>query len=112
VETEKEQMGKTLHLVIAALVPLQISVVGRTSDSQFAPGQCLVCHTPVSIEYQAVPCHNGHSMAISYLSADAQAPFSYARDTSTTLALNGRPLSGCGVFPLIDFSHGLGGCGT
>jgi predicted dienelactone hydrolase len=51
-------------------------------------------------------------MAVWYPSNDPQTTFQYASDTATTLAHNGRPLSGCGAFPLVVFSHGLGGCGV
>jgi len=51
-------------------------------------------------------------MAMWYPSDDAQRSFSYSRTFTTTLARSGRPTSRCGRFPLIIFSHGLGGCGT
>jgi predicted dienelactone hydrolase len=51
-------------------------------------------------------------MAVWYPSGAAQTTFQYTSDTATTLAHNGSPLAGCGAFPLVIFSHGLGGCGT
>jgi predicted dienelactone hydrolase len=51
-------------------------------------------------------------MAVRYPGGAAQATFQYTAGTATTLAHYGRPLTGCGAFPLIVFSHGLGGCGA
>jgi predicted dienelactone hydrolase len=59
-----------------------------------------------------VPFSGSRKMAVWYPSDDAQVAFSYSRAISTTLAFNGRTTTRCGRFPLIIFSHGLGGCGT
>jgi predicted dienelactone hydrolase len=105
----RQTMRRGLTPLLAALAILTLAA-GCTSAPR--SGQSTSCQTPYPIGYQVAPFHDGRSMAIWYPSGDAQATFNYARDTSTTLAPNGRPLSGCGVFPLVIFSHGLTGCGT
>ena len=50
--------------------------------------------------------------AVWYPTASAVTAFAYSRDISSTLAKDGQPLAACGPFPLVVFSHGLGGCGT
>jgi len=102
-------MALKLNLLVATLVTLLLAA-GCASPRATRPS--VACRVPFPIGYQVVPFRDGRSMAIWYPSADTQATFSYARETSTTLALNGRPLSRCGAFPLIVFSHGLSGCGT
>jgi hypothetical protein len=51
------------------------------------------------------------NVAVWYPSGDAQATSSCASDISSKLAMNGRPLTRRGRFPLMVFSHGLSGCG-
>jgi len=87
-----------LHLLLAALVTFLLAA-GCASLAPHATGPSIACRVPFPIGYQVVPFRDGRSMAIWYPSADTQATFSYARDTSTTLALKGQPLSSCGAFP-------------
>ncbi len=110
----KEQRLKPLLLLLAsALTLLLAALLAAGCASSSTAGPAPACQAaPFPIGYQVVPFQGGRDMAIWYPSADAQTTFNYARDTSSTLALNGRPISGCGAFPLIVFSHGLGGCGT
>jgi predicted dienelactone hydrolase len=49
--------------------------------------------------------------AVWYPSAAPNTAFAYSPDISSSLAKDGQPLTGCGTFPLVIFSHGLLGCG-
>lgn len=69
------------------------------------------CQAPFSVGYRIVK-FNGVQTAIWYPSSDNENNFEYSKDFTSKLAREGIPNSECGRFPLILFSHGLGGCGT
>ncbi len=54
---------------------------------------------------------NGVKAAVWYPSAAPETDFAYSKDISSSLAKDGQPLTDCGTFPLVIFSHGLFGCG-
>ncbi len=56
--------------------------------------------------------YNGVKDAVWYPSATTEETYAYSPDISSSLSKDGQPLAGCGVFPLVIFSHGLLGCGT
>ncbi|MFN0301657.1 MAG: alpha/beta hydrolase family protein [Burkholderiales bacterium] len=49
--------------------------------------------------------------AVWYPTTAPESNYQYASDTASTLALGAAPTT-CARFPLVVFSHGLGGCGT
>ena len=108
----EKRSGRRLAFLLAALSVL-VAALGCASTARGGgPTTPTSCLAPFTIGYQVIPLHDGRSMAVWYPSDGAQTTYYYATDTSATLARNGRTLSGCGAFPLVIFSHGLGGCGT
>jgi predicted dienelactone hydrolase len=108
----RQRAGQRVAFLLAALSVL-VAALGCASTARGGgPTSPTSCHAPFTIGYQMIPFHAGRGMAVWYPSGDAQATYQYAPDTASTLAYNGRPLSGCGAFPLVVFSHGLGGCGV
>jgi predicted dienelactone hydrolase len=107
-----QQVGRRLALLLATLSVLAAALGCASTTRGGGPTTPASCPAPFTIGYQVIPFTDGRKMAVWYPSGDAQTTFQYTSDTATTLAHNGHPRSGCGAFPLIIFSHGLGGCGT
>lgn len=68
------------------------------------------CHTPFSVGFRVVSLPGGPRTAVWYPSLDREKPYTYAPNLIGAVATGGR-VSECGRFPLVIFSHGMGGCG-
>lgn len=77
--------------------------------SPSAGGQA--CPATLNVGYQIYALPNGKKAAVWYPTTAAETIHRYAADTATSIALNAEPTT-CARFPLVVFSHGLGGCGT
>lgn len=69
------------------------------------------CAAPLGVGYRVHTFSNGVNAALWYPTTAPEAVYHYASDTASTLASGAEPAQ-CERFPLIVFSHGLGGCGT
>jgi predicted dienelactone hydrolase len=83
-----------------------------TSVAASTAAASTACRPPFAIGYRIIPYTGNRSMAIWYPGTSPQSTFFYSASFSSTLAVDGRPDTGCGAFPLVLFSHGLDGCGT
>jgi predicted dienelactone hydrolase len=69
------------------------------------------CAPAVSTGFRVVQVPDGPKMAVWYPSSSPEAPHSYSRFVSGSVALGGAPAD-CERVPLVLFSHGFNGCGT
>lgn len=84
---------------------------GGSGGASTAADAAVPCPAQLNVGYQVVRFAGGPKAAIWYPTTAPEASFSYSSDTASTLAVNAAPTA-CGSFPLVLFSHGLGGCGT
>jgi predicted dienelactone hydrolase len=77
------------------------------ADTQLAAA----CRPPFQVGYRIVQIPGGPLTAVWYPSSGREAPFPYSEALAGSVVHDGRPET-CGRFPLLVFSHGLGGCGT
>jgi uncharacterized protein (TIGR03437 family) len=84
---------------------------GLSQMRRSAPAETLTCQAPFNVGFRVVTIPSGPKVAIWYPSSSPESPYPYASTFSGSIALNGTP-STCSLFPLVVFSHGLGGCGT
>jgi len=82
------------------------------------PGHCqteepgaTTCQAPFNVGFRVVRIPNGPLTAIWYPSSTAETPHQYHDKFTGMAAVNGA-ITACGHFPLVVFSHALGGCGT
>lgn len=69
------------------------------------------CEAPYPIGYRFIRLDESRQAAVWYPTSDPPSTFAYSDSLASDLAVNGTPTR-CGRFPLVVFSHGLGGCGT
>jgi predicted dienelactone hydrolase len=69
------------------------------------------CRPPFDVGFRIVQIPGGPLTAVWYPSRGPEARFAYSDALAGSVARDGRPET-CGRFPLLVFSHGLGGCGT
>jgi hypothetical protein len=69
------------------------------------------CRPPFAVGFRVVRIPGGPLTAVWYPSADREARLAYSSALAGAAARDGRPET-CARFPLLVFSHGLGGCGT
>jgi len=111
-------MRKTTWIVIAAPIliatfacalsqPLQTQALPSPEATPTIPANCL---SPLQVGYEVTRI-NGIKAAVWYPSVTPETIFNYSSQISSSLAKDGQPLTGCGTFPLVIFSHGLLGCG-
>lgn len=93
------KLRNKLFLPLSALIVLA-SAYGQTSSSCGA----------LNLGFKIVTL-SGVKTGVWYPTRDPEVSYTYALDTSSTLALNGTPAD-CARFPLVVFSHAYGGCGT
>lgn len=103
-------------LIVSMGVAATLIGCGGSGSSGADPGAgpsagATPCPASLNVGYQIYTFPNGKKAAVWYPTSTAEAAYQYASDTSSSLALNGAPTT-CARFPLLVFSHGLGGCGT
>lgn len=76
-----------------------------------AQAQTTGCRAPFSAGYRLVQVPNGPKTAVWYPTSDREGTVRYSAELSSSLAMNGA-VAVCERFPVLVFSHGLGGCGT
>src|SRR5579859_2209792 len=91
--------GPTLNLSATQATPAATQIAASVN-----------CPSTYLVGYR-VMTFNGVKAAVWYPSATPEAAFDYGKDISSSLAKDGDPLTDCGTFPLVIFSHGLFGCG-
>lgn len=84
-----------------------VILAARPAWSQTA-SSCPATH---NVGYRIVQVSGGPKMALWYPTPDREGTLAYSADLSGSVARNAQ-VSGCERFPVIVFSHGLGGCGT
>lgn len=69
------------------------------------------CGSTLNLGFNIKTFSTGLRAAVWYPTTAGEAPYQYADRIATAVA-QGAPAADCSLFPLIVFSHGLGGCGT
>lgn len=93
----------------ARLIWLALLLLGSvTASAVQAAGRCEPPF-PVGLRIERIP--GGPLTALWYPSSGRESPYDYADKVSGLVARDGMPET-CRRFPLLVFSHGLGGCGT
>jgi predicted dienelactone hydrolase len=69
------------------------------------------CQPPFAVGFRIVRVPGGPLTAVWYPSRGREARFAYSDALAGSVVRDGGPET-CGRFPLLIFSHGLGGCGT
>ena len=100
-----------LAAITACAFSRQLNLPTSTPAASIGAGTPSNCPASFPVAFR-VAVFSGVKTALWYPSATPEQPFAYSRDISTSLAKDGQPLTGCGTFPLVIFSHGLTGCGT
>lgn len=102
-------MIKTPHVQIAVFALLAMVAVGADARDHSAENAAH-CRPPFRVGYRIA--HFGDvTAAIWYPTSANEGVHSYTRGFTGAAARGGEPLRTCGPFPLVVFSHGLGGCG-
>lgn len=84
---------------------------GGGTESPAPVETAALCSPKLGVGYRILRPANGLKAALWYPTTAPEAHFDYSSDTASTLALEAAPAA-CARYPLIVFSHGLGGCGT
>jgi predicted dienelactone hydrolase len=84
----------------AAAAQVQVTPRGATS-----------CDAPPNLGFRIQTFSSGLRAAVWYPTKSSESRFQYAFPLVTTLAEDA-PVADCGLYPLVVYSHGLGGCGT
>jgi len=86
------------------------SATVHAADRPDRAGSASLCAAPYKVGFRIVRVGR-LTAALWYPTAAAERSHAYADGTSSQVAPGGAPLVSCGMFPLVLFSHGLGGCG-
>lgn len=98
-------------LPAALVLGFALAACGGGGGSEVPPSTPTGCTGPLNVGYRIVALPSGRKAAVWYPTQAAASSFSYAPDVASTLAPDAAPAT-CSTFPLLLFSHGLGGCGT
>lgn len=105
-------MLPVLHALVLLLLGTALTACGGGGGEEASPPPTSTgCNGPLNVGYRVITLPSGRKAAVWYPTEAAASTFNYAPDTASTLALNAAPAT-CSTFPLLLFSHGLGGCGT
>jgi dienelactone hydrolase len=80
-------------------------------DAGVTPRGPVSCGSALNLGFRIVTFSNGLRAAVWYPTKAGEARFEYSDRMATALAQDA-PAADCSEFPLVVFSHGLGGCGT
>lgn len=95
------------------IVLICIAINGFAAEGGLNKGRSLydVGHQIIDLPYQQGGEQQTLTIAVWYPTSSAPKPFKYAGPTRGNVALNGKPLTVNGPYPLLVFSHGYGGSG-
>jgi predicted dienelactone hydrolase len=81
------------------------------AQAQVSPHGATSCDAPLNLGFRIQTFSSGLRAAVWYPTLSAESRFQYAIPLATALAEEA-PVADCGVYPLVVYSHGFGGCGT
>ena len=81
------------------------------AQSQVTPRGATSCDAPLNLGFRIQSFSSGLRAAVWYPTEGSESRFQYAVPLATALAQDA-PVADCGPYPLVVYSHGLGGCGT
>jgi len=92
------------------LLLVRVAILLLLSLAAPAAHAASLCDAPYKVGFRIVRVGKLTS-ALWYPTVSPERRHAYADGTRTEVAADGAPLVTCGLFPLVVFSHGLGGCG-
>jgi predicted dienelactone hydrolase len=81
------------------------------AQAQVTPRSATRCDAPLNLGFHIQTFSSGLRAAVWYPTESSESRFQYAIPLATALAEDA-PVADCGLYPLVVYSHGLGGCGT
>jgi predicted dienelactone hydrolase len=81
------------------------------AQAQVTPRGATTCDAPLNLGFRIQTFSSGLRAAVWYPTKGSESRFQYAIPLATALAEDA-PVADCGLYPLVVYSHGFGGCGT
>ncbi len=97
-----------INIIIPALLLNFLIIPGVLAGSQESYN---VGYTVLDLQYQSDGTSKTVTVAVWYPTAETPAKYCYGGPSFGNIAIDAEPLDNIGLFPLLAFSHGFGGCG-